>query len=70
MASFQLPSLLSFHWTVSSCLRQGDSRFYVSGDDYDAVQADVTLPWSDGPVEGHTNPSCSGTQMVRASILR
>lgn len=70
MASFQSPSLFSFHWTVSSCLRQGDSLFYVSGDDYDAVQADVTLPWGNGPVEGHINPSCSGTQTVRASILR
>ena len=24
-------------------------------DDYDAVKAGVTLPWSNGPVEGHIN---------------
>jgi len=24
-------------------------------DDYDAVRAGVTLPWSTGPVEGHIN---------------
>jgi transposase len=24
-------------------------------DDYDAVKAGVTLPWSNGPVEGHMN---------------
>ncbi len=24
-------------------------------DDYDAVTAGVTLPWSNGPVEGHIN---------------
>jgi transposase len=24
-------------------------------DDYDAVKAGVTLPWSSGPVEGHIN---------------
>jgi transposase len=24
-------------------------------DDYDAVNAGVTLPWSNGPVEGHMN---------------
>jgi transposase len=32
-------------------------RRFATGlqDDYDAVKAGVTLPWSNGPVEGHIN---------------
>ena len=43
-------------------------RRFATGlyDDYQAVKAGVTLPWSSGPVEGHINRYC---QVVGDNIV-